>query len=181
MVFIAPKEVILANVEPILHQVPDPRGGLGRQHPLPALLRLILLSMTSGRKGMKAAFRLGRSLTPTQLKALGFRHGYNSPCHATLTQLLRILDPDALTLVFSQVIAKPDDETKADCNHIAIDGKTLRGSKDDEGKAEHVLSAFFCTSGTVSGPYIVARQGNGDTQGYEVARQIQFDRQDFHW
>ena len=134
--------VILANVEPILHQVPDTRGGQGRQYSLAALLGLILLSMISGRKGMKAAFRLGRSLTPPQLKALGFRPGCTSPCHATLTQLLRILDPDAMALVFSRVIAKPDDKAKADCNHIAIDGKTLRGSKDNEGKAEHVLSAF---------------------------------------
>ena len=47
-----------------------------------------------------------------------------------------------MALVFSRVIAKPDDKAKADCNHIAIDGKTLRGSKDNEGKAEHVLSAF---------------------------------------
>ena len=59
-----------------------------------------------------------------------------------MTQLLREFDADALALVFSQVIAKPDDETKADCNHIAIDGKALRGSKDDEGKAEHVRSEF---------------------------------------
>ena len=99
--------------------VPDPRGVQGRQHPLAALPGLILLSMTSGRKGMKAAFRLGRSLMQHQLKALGFRPGYTSRCHATMTQLLRILDPDAMALVFSQVIAKPDGETKADCNHIA--------------------------------------------------------------
>ena len=43
---------------------------------------------------------------------------------------------------FSQVIAKPDDEAAPDDSQIAIDGKTLRGSKDAEGKAEHVLSAF---------------------------------------
>ena len=99
--------------------------------------------MASGREGMKAAFRLGWSFAPSQLKALGFRHGYNSPCHATLTQLLRFLDPDALALVCSQVIAKlDDDKTKADWNHIVIDRKTLRGSKDDEGKAKYVLSAF---------------------------------------
>ena len=47
-----------------------------------------------------------------------------------------------MALVFSQVIAKPDDETAADYSQIAIDGKTLRGSKNVEGNAEHVLSAF---------------------------------------
>ena len=76
--------------------------------------------MASGREGMKAAFRLGRSLTPTQHKAPGFRLGYTSPCHATMTQLLRKLDTDAMALVFSQVIAKPVDENNADCNHITI-------------------------------------------------------------
>ena len=38
--------------------------------------------------------------------------------------------------------AKPDDETAPDDSQIAINGKTSRGSKDVEGKAEHVLSAF---------------------------------------
>ena len=43
---------------------------------------------------------------------------------------------------FNQVIAKPDDESALDDSQIAVDGKTLRGSKDAEGKVEHVLSAF---------------------------------------
>ena len=89
------------HVQSFLRQVPDLGGGQGLLHPLNAVLALMLLSLISGRKGMKAAFRLGRSLTPDELVALGFRPGHTSPCHATLTQLLRILDPDALALVFS--------------------------------------------------------------------------------
>ena len=38
--------------------------------------------------------------------------------------------------------AKPDDEAAPDDSQIAINGKTFRGSKEVEGKAEHVLSAF---------------------------------------
>jgi Transposase DDE domain len=33
-------------------------------------------------------------------------------------------------------------ETNGEARHIAIDGKTMRASKDGDGKAEHVLSAF---------------------------------------
>ena len=44
--------------------------------------------------------------------------------------------------VFSQLTAQPCDETTVECSQITIDPKTLRGSKDVEGKAEHVLSAF---------------------------------------
>lgn len=130
----------MVSIRALLRQIPDPRGKKGRQHPLEALIGLMLLSILSGRKGMMAAFRLGRSLTPRQLQRLGFRQGRASPCHATLTETLRILDPDALAAVFGRLEAAPQAEDAI--QQIAIDGKTLRGSKDTNGKAEHVLSAF---------------------------------------
>ena len=130
----------MVSIRALLRQIPDPRGKKGRQHPLEALIGLMLLSILSGRKGMMAAFRLGRSLTPRQLQRLGFRRGRASPCHATLTETLRILDPDALAAVFGVLEAAPQAEDAF--QQIAIDGKTLRGSKDENGKAEHVLSAF---------------------------------------
>ena len=130
----------MVSIRALLRQIPDPRGKKGRQHPLEALIGLMLLSILSGRKGMMAAFRLGRSLTPRQLQRLGFRRGRASPCHATLTETLRILDPDALAAVFGRLEAAPQAEDAI--QQIAIDGKTLRGSKDANGKAEHVLSAF---------------------------------------
>ena len=96
----------MISVRSVLRQVPDPRGKQGLQHPLEALLGLILLSMLSGRKGMRAAFRLGRSLSRRQLNLLGFRRNVSSPCHATFTETLRILDPDALAEASSPPINK---------------------------------------------------------------------------
>ena len=92
----------MISVRSVLRQVPDPRGKQGLQHPLEALLGLILLSMLSGRKGMRAVFRLGRSLSRKQLNMLGFRRYLTSPCHATFTELLRVIDPEALAKAFSQ-------------------------------------------------------------------------------
>lgn len=139
----------MVSVRTVLRQVPDPRGKQGRQHPLEALLGLVLLSMLSGRKGMRAAYRLGRSLSPRQLARLGFRRDRSSPCHATFTQTLRILDPDALAKAFSQfTTGLQDDEGDATIRRqLSIDGKTLRGSKDADGNAEHVLSAFCAALG----------------------------------
>lgn len=130
----------MVSVNSLLEEVPDPRGKQGRKHPFIPLLKLILLSMLCGRKGMMAAFRLGRSLSREQLTELGFRTDLNSPCHATLSELLRYLDPEAMAVVFNRITVSPSGD--ADPQHIAIDGKTMRGSKDTEGKAEHVLSAF---------------------------------------
>jgi hypothetical protein len=121
----------MISVKSVLQQGPDPRGKQGLQHPLEALLGLILLSMLSGRKGMRAAFRLGRSLSRRPLNMLGFRRDLASPCHATFTELLRVLDPDALAKAFSQFTTEHQDcegdETML--RQRSIDGKTLRGSK----------------------------------------------------
>ena len=151
----------MQTVRSILRQVPDPRGKKGRQHPLEALLGLMLLSVLCGRKGMMAAFRLGRSLTSKQLQRLGFRPGYPAPCHSTLTELLRILDANAMARVFSQLIAAPDEGASDEeaRRHISIDGKTLRASKNDEGDAEHVLSAFCAALGQCAGH--VSSRGKG--------------------
>ena len=99
----------MISIKSVLRQVDDPRGKQGLQHPLEALLGLILLSMLSGRKGMRAAFRLGRTLSRRQLDLLGFRRNRSSPCHATFTETLRILDPDALAEAFSQFTTNQQD------------------------------------------------------------------------
>ena len=132
------------SVRSALREIPDPRGKKGRLHSLEAILGLILLSMLMGRTGMMAAFRLGRSLSRSQLNRLGFRRDRQSPCHATLTETLRVIDPDAMARVFSRLTAEgqTEDTEVRNLGHIAIDGKTLRGSKDGEARAEHVLSAF---------------------------------------
>lgn len=134
----------MISVRSVLREVPDTRGKKGQVHRLEAILGLILLSMLNGRTGMKAAFHLGRSLSRKQLDRLGVRRDRQSPCHATLTETLRVLDPDAMARVFGRFTAGASDEASVDIDlrHIAIDGKTLRGSKDTDGKAEHVLSAF---------------------------------------
>ena len=79
----------------VLERIPYPRGRQGRDYGLWSVLGLILVSMLCGRRGMKAAFPLGRSLTREQKRQLGFMRGH-TPCHATLTETLRILDAQAV-------------------------------------------------------------------------------------
>ena len=95
---------------------------------------------------MKAAFLLGRSLSRRQKAELGFIRG-TTPCHATLTETLRVIDAQALADVLGALCL----EEGGNARHISIDGKTMRASKDSEGKAEHVLSAFCGGLQTVLG------------------------------
>lgn len=124
------------NLRAVLEKVPDPRGRQGRDYPLSSILALIVISLLSGRKGMKAAFELGRSLNSRQRALLGFKT--TTPCHATLTQTLRVIDPHALGAALGSLSLDDGGQER----HIAIDGKTMRASKDKEGKAVHVVSAF---------------------------------------
>jgi hypothetical protein len=71
----------------MLQNVPDPRGKQGQDYFLWSILGLIVVSLLCGRRGMLAAFHLGRSLNKRQRLALGFTKGV-TPCHATLTETL---------------------------------------------------------------------------------------------
>ena len=124
----------------LLEKVPDPRGRQGRDYALWSILGLIVVSLLNGRKGMKAAFELGRSLTRKERAKLGFFGA--TPCHATLTETLRVIDPVALAHVLGSGMAPP--QTDGEPQHIAIDGKTMRASKNADGQAVHIVSAF-CT------------------------------------
>ena len=53
--------------------------------------------------------------------------------------------------------------------HIAIDGKTMRASKDSEGKAEHVLSAFCSSLQTVSDTRPRAADGSANLSRHTFA------------
>jgi DDE_Tnp_1-associated/Transposase DDE domain len=122
-----------------LKQVPDFRQKRGQSYQLWSLLALILVGFLCGRRGLRAVFRMGRALPMKQRLQLGFRR-HKMPCHSTLTETMRAVDADGLAELLGRAIVR--DEAAAVARHIAIDGKTLRGSKDQNGDAEHCLSAF---------------------------------------
>jgi len=121
-----------------LKQVPDFRQKRGQSYQLWSLLALILVGFLCGRRGLRAVFRMGRALPMKQRLQLGFGR-YKMPCHSTLTETMRAVDADGLAELLGRAIVRDE---AAVARHIAIDGKTLRGSKDENGDAEHCLSAF---------------------------------------
>ncbi len=118
----------------VLGAIADRRGRKGRQFPLQAILAIAIAAMLAGANDLRAIFRWGRRLKPEALALFGIER---APCHATYHYVFQSLDGDALAKAlgeFARGGAAPD--------HIAIDGKTLRGSRRLDAKALHVLSAF---------------------------------------
>ena len=107
-----------------------------------AILSLVLLAMLAGCRSWTAIAEYGR-LHPDLGIPLGFTHA-KTPCKATLHLLFAKLDAQALEEKLTQwVVAKLQDfqSPGSSLTAVAIDGKTLRGSKKYEAKITHLMSA----------------------------------------
>jgi hypothetical protein len=136
-----------------LKEVPDGRGRRGRQIALPSILALSVAAVLSGADSLISIFRWGRRLRPEALRLLGFAG--QAPCHATCQHVFKALDPLALGLVLGRYALGAGVPEQ-----IAIDGKTLRGSRRAGKGALHVLSAFATDLSAVVGDLAVAPEEN---------------------
>lgn len=122
-----------------LATVPDPRGLQGRVHPLPAVLGLVTLALLMGRTSLQGIARFGRQHGIPLAHALGFRRG-KTPTASTLSRTLRRFDPQQLEAALTRWLAGRVPPTAR--AHVAIDGKTLRGSRDGEVPGAHLVAAY---------------------------------------
>lgn len=152
-----------------LCEVPDQRGRKGRQIPLPAILSLSIAATLAGADSLIAMFRWGRRLRPEALRLLGFEDGV-APCHATFHYVFQSLDADALSRVLG-AFALGD----ANGGHIAIDGKTLKGSRRHDAKALHVVSAFATGLSAVVGDLVVEPEQNEITAALALLKGLPLD------
>jgi len=128
------------SIDYTLLQISDPRIGNRLSHSLPSLLKLVLLGKLCGRVTLISAWRMAKRLPSEALKQLGFKAG-KAPCLSTITETLKQLDADEVRLVFATAVRSFGTEEE---EAIAVDGKALCGSADDDAPAVKLLAAF-CT------------------------------------
>lgn len=149
-----PEALDPAALLPFLQAVPDPRQASGRRYSLTALLILCFVGLCRGSKGYLSIARWGRKLPAATLQQLGFRRG-KSPCAGTLANLLERLDAEQFaaalrqwaeaTLALHLPPPEPGPAAPAPAGAppvvIALDGKTLRGSRTVGAEIAHIVSA----------------------------------------
>src|SRR5438093_10950990 len=135
----------------VLAEIPDPRQRRGKRHPLGAILALVCVATLCGYRSYSAMAQWARVYPRALVRALGVTHP-TPPCAATLCTVLRQLDREQLeaTLgtwaegVLVQLpaadTASPTEDQPAD-EAIAVDGKTVRGSRQQGAPRAHLLSA----------------------------------------
>jgi hypothetical protein len=123
----------------LLEGLHDPRAAKGKRHPLPALLTLAVVAMLAGMTSYEAIVDYGRERGWEFLRLLGFtrRRGL---CKATYSRVFRRIDAVAFEAIVSCWIRSR--LGPHDAPHLALDGKTARGSRDGEAPAVHLLAAY---------------------------------------
>jgi len=153
-----------ATLWDVLGNIEDRRGRKGRQYPLQALLAVAIAAMLAGSNDLRAIFRWGRRLKPDALALFGLE---KAPCHSQWFYFFRSLEGDALGRTLGGFAVGG-----AEPGHVAIDGKTLKGSRRHDTKALHVVSAFATRLSAVVGDIVVEPDQNEITAALVLLKQV---------
>jgi|TARA_B110001454_G_scaffold207786_1_gene219583 predicted transposase YbfD/YdcC len=126
------------SFQSVMSGLPDPRQSGKVVYPLDEILLLSLCGTISGCESFVDIAEYGEEKLTFLRELAPFKDGV--PSHDTLCAVFRQLDPAAFSEAFSnwaQGLAQ-----RLSGSVVAIDGKTVRGSKSRNGDALHVISAF---------------------------------------
>jgi predicted transposase YbfD/YdcC len=129
----------------VLRQIPDPRKRRGIRHSSESVLALAMCAKLCGARSLEAMAQWAEDLPAETLKRLGCRRG-RAPSEPTFRRLLGRIDPAELDHRLGEWTAG---QTELRGKGLAIDGKTVRGSKDGEHPAVHLVGAVVHGEGLV--------------------------------
>ncbi len=136
-----------------LAQIPEYRQARGTQHPLLALLLLVCVAMLCGARSQSAIADWGQHHGPPWLRRLGFTKD-RAPSQPPLSRLFQRVPHKTVEAVlgrWAERALRCCPAPPGTLEGVAVDGKTLRGSKRQGAADAHLLSAFSHRLGVVLG------------------------------
>jgi len=168
---------MIAQPQPLIEvfaELPDFRCCRGKRHPLPAILSLACCAMLCGSRSYSAIAEWGRNYGARIAQALGFTH--NTPCAATLHTVFRHIDRDAVEAKLGAwaegIVVRTLPAQAVGDAAVALDGKTLRGSRKQGAPGVHLLSALAHHMGLTLAQQAVDAKTNEITQVETVLSQL---------
>lgn len=127
----------------MLRSLPDHRKPKGLRHPFVSVLTIAVAALLAGAKTYIAIAEFAEELSQNQLKRLRARfdrktNRFIAPSEPTIRRVLQNADVEAVERGIGQWLVQnaPDKD-------IALDGKTLKGARKNDGTQVHLLSAFL--------------------------------------
>ncbi len=173
-----------------LQRVPDPRGRYGKRHPLSAMLAAVVCATLCGFRGIRPVVHWLELHGVTMWHLLGFTR--QPPVRQTFANVLAEVDPVLLEQVLRELIEQLD---LPDCADDAAetstasksatttpplapqdveiwDGKTLRGTRGGERRAEQLLIRIQHTLAKVLSSTAIPRDTNESKTAYDLVRRL---------
>jgi hypothetical protein len=149
---LGPAEVS-ADLPAALAEVPDPRARRGIRHRLTVVVTTAVCAVVAGYRSYTTIAEWITDLPADTAMLLGIDPG-RRPSESMIRRLLQAVDPDLLAAAIGRwLAAKTTAQTPAPTpgsrQAIALDGKTLRGSRTRTIAARHVLAAADQSTGVV--------------------------------
>jgi predicted transposase YbfD/YdcC len=153
-----PTNTLFERIAIHFENVTDPRIDRTKHHSLLNIIILALCATLAGADSWIDVERFGLAKLDFFRRFLDLPNGI--PSHDTFSRVFRILDPDALLVAVQSWLN--EFRGVVQCDHIAIDGKTLRGSFDTAaGKSPmHLVSAWATEARVSLGQLAVSDKSN---------------------
>lgn len=139
-----------------LAQLADPRRRRGRRHALAVVLAVAVAAVLAGARSLVAIGEWAADAPGPVLAALGVRRdplrgGWRPPAEATVRRVLTRVDPDRLDVVLGWWLAdqQPGATAQPRWRAVAVDGKTLRGTRHHRDRPVHLLAVMDHATGAV--------------------------------
>jgi len=141
----------------LLAQVPDPRKRRGRRHALAGLLAVGIAAVIAGSRSFAAIGQWAADAGEDVLAVLGADRGPAE--ESTFRRAFAMLDPGRLDQVLGAWLWTRAVQVGGRLV-IAVDGKAVRGAKNKDGKAPHLVAALAHGIGAVLGQAAVDAKSN---------------------
>ncbi len=144
----------------VLAAIPDFRAARGKRHGLLPLLLLVCVATLCGARSQTAIAAWGRDYGPPWLRRLGFTKD-DGPSQSTLCRLFQGVAYPAIEAALRRWAERVLQQVATgELEGVALDGKTLRGSKKRGAADAHLLAALSQRLGVVLGQAAVPAKTN---------------------
>lgn len=146
----------------VFADVPDPRARRGRRHRLAVVLTLAASAVLAGCSSFLAIGEHVQDLSEEQLARLGVDPKARRPRVSTIRRVLSLIDAldfDSRLGAWLETSQRPEGE-QTRRKVLAVDGKTLRGSRTATTPARRLIAAVEHASGIVLGQQAIDTNSN---------------------